>query len=136
MGNSAPIFPYHYKKIELGKVSNPLVLLPIKASWGWQNLWFLVDSGADTIMLPISLGEKLGLGFNSNVKTKLYGIGKQAVYASPGEVVLKIGSHEIAARSYFVYTNDSLLLLGRLDIFENFSVIFDREKQAVVFGRA
>lgn len=135
MAKSALIFPYHHKKIELGRIFNPLVLLPVKAHWGWQDLWFLMDSGADTTMLPVSLGKKLGLGFNSNIKTKLYGIGKQAVYASSGEIVLKIGSDQITARSYFVYTNDSLLLLGRLDIFEKFSVTFDKEKQAVIFGK-
>lgn len=129
-----PTFPYLYKKIDFGKIFNPLVLLPVKASWGWQDLWFLVDSGADTLMLPIALGKKLGLSFNPSVKTKLYGIGKQAVYASPGELILKINGQEISARSYFVHSKDSILLLGRLDIFENFSISFDCQKQAVIFS--
>lgn len=126
-------FPYQYKKIEYGRIFNPLVLLPIKASWGWQSLWFLIDSGADTVMLPIDLAKKLGLSFNPAIKTKLYGIGKQVVYASPGKIVLNIGNKEISARSYFVYSQKSLLLLGRLDIFEKFSVTFDKTKQAVIF---
>lgn len=133
MARRVATFPYQYKSIELGKIFNPLVLLPVKASWGWQNLWFLVDSGADVIMLPLSLGKKLGLAVNLTLKTKLYGIGKQAISASPGEIILKIGSTEVAARSYFVQTNDSLLLLGRMDIFERFSVVFNKKEQAVIF---
>jgi len=51
-------------------------------------------------MIPTSLGRRLGLFFDSSKKTKLYGIGEQAVYAHPGEVILKIGDVEIPARSY------------------------------------
>lgn len=128
-----PTYPYQYKKINFGKIFNPLILLPVKASWGWQNLWFLVDSGADTTMLPISLGKKLGLAITSKVDNKLYGIGEQAISASPGEIKLKIGTTEIITRSYFVHTDDSVLLLGRVDIFEKFSITFDRRKKAVRF---
>ena len=128
-----PIFPYHYKEIEFGRVFNPLVLLPVKTADGWQDLWFLVDSGADTVMLPIALAKKLGLSFDSSTRTKLYGIGEQAVYASPGKVTLMINGEEITARSYFIYSSSSTLLLGRLDIFEKFSVTFDRENQEIIF---
>lgn len=129
------IFPYQYKKIDFGRIFNPLVLLPAKASWGWQNLWFLVDSGADTCIVPMTLARNLGMSVNSSIKTKLYGIGKQAVFASPGEMILKIGNNEIRTRSYFVHSKDSLLLLGRLDIFEKFSIIFNKTKQVVVFKK-
>ena len=128
------IFPYQYKQIELGKLFNPMALLPVKTAQGWQNLWFLVDSGADTVMLPVGLAKALGLKFDSSVVTSLWGIGKQAVTASPGKVTFKINSRELIVRSYFVHTNDSALLLGRLDVFEKFSVSFDRKRQAVVFS--
>ena len=133
MVKSALTFPYQYKRIDFGRIFNPLILLPVKASWGWQNVWFLVDSGADTVVIPIDLAKKLGLSMDSSIKTKLYGIGKQALYASPGEIILNIGSKEIVARSYFVHSKNSLLLLGRLDIFEKFSIIFEKTKQAVIF---
>ncbi len=133
MVKSAPTFPYQYKRIDFGRIFNPLILLPVKASWGWQNVWFLVDSGADAVVIPIDLAKKLGLSMDSSIKTKLYGIGEQAIYASQGEIILDIGSKEIVARSYFVHSKNSLLLLGRRDIFEKFSIIFDKTKQAVVF---
>ena len=55
MDKSVLTFPYQYKGIEFGKVFNPYIPIPIKARWGWQNLWFLVDSGADTTMLTLFL---------------------------------------------------------------------------------
>lgn len=133
MVKSALTFPYQYKRIDFGRIFNPLILLPVKASWGWQNVWFLVDSGADTVVIPIDLAKKLGLSMDSSIKTKLYGIGKQAMYASPGEIILNIGNKETVARSYFVHSKDSLLLLGRLDIFDKFSILFEKAKQSVIF---
>ncbi len=130
-----PTFPYLYKKINFGRIFNPLILLPVKSIWGWQNLWFLVDSGADTVMIPVSLAKKLGLKHNPSVKNHLYGIGKQAVLASPGEIIIKIGNEEVMTRSYFVYSSDSTILLGRLDIFEKFSILFDKVQQSVIFSK-
>ena len=109
-------------------------IIPVRASWGWQRLWFLIDSGADVTMLPISLANSLGIKYESNIKTKLYGIGQQALLASPGKIKLMIDNREIEVRSYFVHSQDSILLLGRLDIFEQFSVSFDKLLQSVVFS--
>ncbi|HJZ05197.1 hypothetical protein A2634_00310 [Candidatus Amesbacteria bacterium RIFCSPHIGHO2_01_FULL_48_32] len=128
-----PIFPYQYKRIDFGRVFNPLVLLPVKASWGWQNLWFLVDSGADTTTIPLALAKNLGIQVQNN-PTKLHGIGSQAVDAFPGKIMLKIGESEFTARSYFVEAEKSTLLLGRMDIFDRFSVLFDKTGQRVTFS--
>lgn len=134
MAKSVPTFPYRYKQINFGKIFNPLALIPVKASWGWQRLWFLIDSGADVTMIPVSLANELGIKYNPNAKDKLYGIGQQALPASPGKLKLMIGNREIEIRSYFVHSQDSILLLGRLDIFEQFSVNFDRSSQSVIFS--
>lgn len=129
-----PTFPYRYKQIDFGRIFNPLALIPVRASWGWQRLWFLIDSGADVTMLPISLANRLGIKYKSNVKDKLYGIGQQALLASPGKIKLMIDNREIEIRSYFVHSQDSILLLGRLDIFEQFSVNFDKSLRSVVLS--
>lgn len=128
-----PTYPYQYKRIDFGKIFNPLVLLPVRASWGWQNLWFLVDSGADTTTIPLELAKKLGIKAG-NKPSELHGIGPKSVAAYPGELVLKIDQSEITARSYFVNTEESVLLLGRMDIFDKFSVKFGKVNKSVVFS--
>jgi|SRR3989338_1999759 len=134
MDRSALTLPYQYKHIEFGKVFNPYIPVPIKARWGWQNLWFLVDSGADTTMLTLSLANQLGLEINKNKKTKLFGIGEKSVIAYPGKIELKIGNFVIDTRCYFIDTEDSTLLLGRLDIFDKFNVYFDSTNQKVILN--
>lgn len=133
MVKSALTFPYLYKRIEFGKVFNPLISLPVKSRWGWQPLWFLVDSGADTTMLTLSLATNLGLVVNRNEKTQLFGIGEKSVPAYPGNVVLQFGISEKPVRAYFVDASESTLLLGRLDVFDKYTIVFDASSHEVKF---
>lgn len=135
MVKSVLTFPYQYKQIEFGKVFNPYIPIPVKARWGWQNLWFLVDSGADTTMLTLSLAYQLGLNINRNKRSQLFGIGEKSVDAYPGIIELKFDNSVIKARCYFIDTEDSTLLLGRLDIFDKFNIYFDSTNHKVVFNR-
>ena len=134
MDKSVLTFPYQYKQIEFGKVFNPYIPIPVKARWGWQNLWFLVDSGADTTMLTLSLANQLGLNINKNKRSQLFGIGERSVTAFSGIIELKFNNYVIKTRCYFIDTEDSTLLLGRLDIFDKFNVYFDSTKQKVSFN--
>jgi len=127
-------FPYQYKQIEFGKVFNPYIPVPVKARWGWQNLWFLVDSGADTTMLTLSLANQLGLNIDKNKKSKLFGIGEKSVTAYPGKIELKFGDSFVIVRCYFIDSEDSTLLLGRLDVFDKFNIFFYSTNQKVVFN--
>jgi len=135
MDKSVLTFPYQYKQIEFGKVFNPYIPVSVRARWGWQNLWFLVDSGADTTMLTLSLANQLGLKINKNKRSRLFGIGEKSVCAYPGKIDLKFKNVIISARCYFIDTEDSTLLLGRLDIFDKFNIFFDSTNQKIVFNR-
>lgn len=134
MDRSALTLPYQYKHIEFGKVFNPYIPVPVKARWGWQNLWFLVDSGADTTMLTLSLANQLGLNIEKSKRSQLFGIGEKSVPAYPGKIDLKFGNSIISTRCYFIDTEDATLLLGRLDIFDKFNVYFDSTNQKVTFN--
>lgn len=68
MAKPMSTFPYQYKQIEYGRIVNPLARISVKTSWGWQPLWFLLDSGADVTMLTIPLAKILGLDFDITKK--------------------------------------------------------------------
>ncbi len=135
MAESTFTFPYQYIEIEEGKILNPLLKIPIKASFGWQDLWFLLDSGADITMLTTSLADQLGLSYDRKKSTILHGIGENTIKAYPGRIALKLGGKEILVRVYFSSENESTLLLGRLDIFSTFDIIFQTSIQHIVFKR-
>ncbi len=129
-------FPYNYKNIEEGKILNPLLTIPIKTKSGWLDTLFLLDSGADTTMLSLPMAKRLGLQVNLKQKTKLFGIGDIAVYAYAGKATLKFSPNfELIIRCYYIDREDSALLLGRLDIFDQFNICFDAEEQKVIFSK-
>lgn len=133
MDKSVHTFPYRYKRIEQGILFNPLVSIPVKTRLGWQPLWFLVDSGADTTMLTTSLADQLGLSYDSDKKTSLYGIGEHRLNAFLGVIRMRFGRDEVRVRVHFIQAKDTTLLLGRLDVFERYTVCFDYQRQRVLF---
>lgn len=128
MVKSVLTFPYQYKQIDYGKIINPLTYIAVQASWGWQPLWFLLDSGADTTLLTLPLAKSLGLDFDITKKTHLFGIGEKSVIAYPGKVTLRLGEEQLDVRCYFIEAKESTLLLGRLDIFDKFNILFNTRK--------
>ena len=132
MAKSALTFPYQYKQIDYGRIINPLTCIKVKASWGWQPLWFLLDSGADTTMLTVPLAKSLGLDFDITKKTQLFGIGEKSVNAYPSKVTLQLKGLDLDVRCYFIDAKESTLLLGRLDIFDKFNILFNTQKRQMI----
>lgn len=126
-------FPYQQKRSEFGNTFDPLITLSVKTLYGFQSLWFLVDSGADMTLLNCTLAKQLGLSFNTHKKTMIYGIEDKPLNACPGKIILKFDQQEITVRSYFLESENSTLLLGRLDIFDRFMVCFDPVKEQIIF---
>ena len=127
-------YPYKYKTIEEGKIVNPRILLPLKTSNGWLDIWFILDSGADTTMLTLSTAKEYGLDYDIKNGAKLYGIGDMGINAYPGVVELKFRQNfRLKIRCYFIDAEDSTLLLGRLDIFDKFNITFDSLEKKIIF---
>lgn len=132
MDKSIYTFPYQRKRSEFGNVFDPLITLAIKTVYGLQSLWFLVDSGADMTLLNCKLAKQLGLPFDTHKKTLIYGIGETPLNAYLGKIIIQLGLQEITIRSYFLETEDSTLLLGRLDIFDRFIICFDPHNEKII----
>ena len=130
-------FPYRFKRIDFGTIPEPLVQVKLQAKYGWQPIWFLVDTGADTTTITVELARILGLNYNSQKKTKLSGIGSQSSYGYPGELTVKLNDEDeaLTIRAYFLESDKNLLLLGRIDIFKHFNILFDNKNQQTVFAK-
>lgn len=126
-------FPYRYKRIPLGRVVDPLVPLQIKASYGWQTVWILVDTGADTTTLPLRFARRMGIPFNQTKREKLSGIGNEVVWGYPAVVDLRINGYPLSVRTHLLETYQDILLLGRMDVFDKYTLIFDNHHQKLQF---
>jgi len=127
-------FPYQYKEISFGRIFNPLVRLEVQTPSGWVGFKFLLDSGADVSVLPFSLVSFLGVKVKESKKTEIGGVEGREVEGYPGKIKVRLGEEEISIRCYFV-KSETIPLLGRLDIFDRFNILFDRQKQEICFEK-
>lgn len=125
-------FPFHTKTIEEGDIPNPVATLTIKTNFGEQNLDFLVDSGADTTTLPLAWAELFNFTPNDEEKTWIGGVEGGRIAAYPASIEIAFDKKFYTVRCVFV-TSDTMPLLGRVDVWGNFSILFDNQKQQTTF---
>lgn len=90
---------------------------------------FYVDSGADITLIPKSLGELLGFRLRSPKEIKgLKGIGESEVPVVIRKVRMQMGDRCFMARLAWCLVEEAPPLLGRLDIFPHFDVLFSKSK--------
>ena len=129
------IFPYQFKLLTFGRLPDPVIYLDVVTQFGIRKLGFLVDSGSDTTVLPLKPFQ-FWFNFNpkSNTKTILGGVEGKGVGAYPGMIKLKLKNTYYELRCYFIESK-TIPLLGRLDLWDKFSWLFDNTNHQVVFTK-
>ena len=129
-------FPFEYAEIEgLGRLFYPIVRLPIKTVYGYQDFDFLVDTGADVTTLPVHILPVLGIKKDDCKISQTLGVGGIKVKTYEFLLPIKFGRRElsITASAVDAGTNSMPLLLGRKDVFEKkFNLILDSKKKIVI----
>ncbi len=129
-------FPFDYAQIEgIGKLFYPVVRLGIKSVLGWQEMEFLVDTGADMTTIPDILLPALGIDKKSLKVSLTKGVGGFAVKTWDFKLNLRLGREELWVMASAVETRDKFtpLLLGRKDIFEEkFNLLLDSRRKVTV----
>ena len=129
--STATKFPYRYKRIDEGVIPDPTIEIKTLTTKGWRSFDFLVDSGADTTCLPLKpYAELLGFKPDPEKKIKIGGVEGKGVTAYPGKIKVKIGGKEMPLRCYFLRSR-VMPLLGRLDLWNKFSISFDNKKKEI-----
>lgn len=91
-----------------------------------------VDSGADITLIPKSIGELLGFKIENIWEiTEIKGIGEQGIPIVIKKVKMKIGEKIFETRIAWALVEDVPLLLGRLDVFNLFSICFDKNSKTI-----
>ena len=127
-------FPYKEKIIEEGVIPLPIANLPVKTKFGVYLIRFLVDSGADSTTLPLTLAPLFAFKRVQSKKSWVGGVegGKVAAYSH--QIEIGLGKKFYVIRCHFIDSNVTALL-GRLDIWDKFNWFFDNKRQQVVFER-
>ena len=124
------------KKIQISKTEIlwiPMANVGIISSKRKYYCKMLVDSGADITLVPRSLGEFLGISFEGKKILELRGIGEGALPYVVEKIKVKIGKHAFEARIGISMVEEIPLILGRLDIFDNFNIEFKQKAGVTIF---
>lgn len=127
-------FPYNYKRIDFGRVVDPTISLDVKAEPGWKSFDFLIDSGADTTTIPIYFTKLVKTEINKRGKTSIGGVEGNGIVGYPGKIWIRLNTDVLSVRCYFI-ESDVTPLLGRVDIWNKYTIIFDNMRKEVVFEK-
>jgi len=128
-------FRYREERSRLtGTVLRPVADVHFRTTDGeWIEAHPYIDSGADITLIPLSFGQLLGLEVVQEEIDELRGIGEGAVSMVVCQVPLRIGDQEFEARVAWALIEEVPLLLGRLDVFERFSITFEEAERKILF---
>ena len=109
----------------------------LQLSYAERSVWadFLIDSGADVMLIPYKVGLNLGLSVRLNEPVYTLGgvaMGLPVVYRT---IKVRIGVHEISCRVAWALSEKAPAVLGRLDIFDAFHVEFRQDERKTVFTK-
>jgi predicted aspartyl protease len=95
-----------------------------------------IDSGADVTMIPLRFGRALGLKqTSSDTILELRGISGSGIPYLLKEIVITLNGEKLRARIAWAFVEEVPLLLGRMDVFNHFQIIFDERKGWVDFKK-
>ena len=118
-------FPFKKRYSEkLGDILKPIIPVSIIGPKKSVNIFMLLDSGADISLIPYSVGETIGLELDMANHSEVHGIGEGSVPYILSNVGLNIGNVELSMRIGWALIEEVPFILGRLDLFQNFSVVF------------
>jgi len=129
-------FRYQKEKSDLGVVYRPVAHAVLKVGSFIIEIPLYIDSGADISLIPLGLGEALGFRQNSSQIREIKGVSGGKVPYIIKKVKIYLGGTEIEARIAWALTEEVPPLLGRLDIFDRFKIIFDEQRKVVEFHLA
>lgn len=111
----------------------PALLIGPKQSLSFS---FVLDSGADISMIPYSVGEALGLSVEGAPRGECKGIGEGLVAYRLCTVRVRFQHIEIPIRVAWSTLDESPLLLGRLDVFDQLDIEFRQRTNAILLRPA
>jgi len=119
-----------------GRVAKPIArVFLLRVSGDWQEYLPEVDSGVVVSYFNKDDCEWLGLNLKEGDFCRLSGIGGSSVDCYIHKVRMRIGHEEITARVAFSDAPKHDLLLGRLDVFDNFEIDFQGKNLITIFSR-
>lgn len=122
------------KLTKYGPIVDPRITILVKKGDSYHPLTFLFDSGADITMLPYPIAELLNIDLKSSAIDYTYGINENPVKVYVNQITIKIGNDIFPIRCFFSSNKRAPLLLGRVDIWGKYNIIFNNAKKRLILS--
>lgn len=114
-------------------ISRPVAEIYLKSKSGsWIKLNPYIDSGADVSLIPLSLGNLLGLSVDEKKIEQIGGI-RGSVPVIYFQCPLKIGDVQFSTQIAWALIEEVPPLLGRADVFDKFNIQFKQKEGLIIF---
>lgn len=127
-------FKYQEEPSPFGKLKRPIADVFLETEYAKIEASMYIDSGADITMIPLRLGFALGLKQTPNDKIlEIHGVSGGGVPYLIKEVFLTMDNTRLKIRLAWALIEEVPLLLGRMDIFDKFRIIFNERQGSIIF---
>lgn len=135
-GKTEYTVPYKNTLYEnFGFVQEPRVNLPLKTTSGYQDINFLLDSGAVVSALPLQAAKDTGVDLSKAKRITLQGFSGVPAFAYLDEITVTIADKDYVFPAVFTESGKTTYILGRKGFFDDFSIQFDHESRVIVISR-
>ncbi len=125
---------FREEKSSLGKVLRPVAEVIFEKDGLKVGMPMYIDSGADVSMIPLRLGRSLGFKQEENdVIQEIKGVTGAGLPYILKEVTLGVNDKRLKIRIAWALVEEVPMLMGRMDIFDKFRVIFDERNGWIDF---
>lgn len=120
----------------LGLIQDARIVVPMKTTNGFTNTTFLLDSGAAVSTLPMQAAGDIGVNLALSKRIALQGFSGTPTFAYLDNITLSIAGHEFTIPATFSQSPDeTLYILGRKGLFDDFTVQFDKDTHTITLSR-
>ena len=125
---------FNKEKNKLGVIFRPFAKVILQKDSISVEVSMLIDSGADISMIPFSFGKALGFKQKeTDIISEVQGISGAGVPYIVKKVNFILNKKPLNVRIAWALVEEVPILMGRLDIFDKFKIIFDQRKSWIVF---
>jgi len=118
----------------LGKILRPIADVILEREKFRVEIPMYIDSGADISMIPLRFGKALGFEQEKDeIIREIKGISDAGIPYLIKEAIFILNGTELKVRIAWALVEEVPMLMGRMDIFDRFRIIFDEKKGWIDF---
>jgi hypothetical protein len=127
---------FREEESSLGKVLRPVADVILEKDELRVEIPMYIDSGADVSMVPFRFGKALGFKQEEkDIIRELKGISGAGIPYILKEVTLVLNGESLKVRIAWALVEEVPMLIGRMDIFNKFRIIFDEKNGWIDFEK-